>query len=83
MLKSFLCDGYRDNAPRRLAARCALLLSLLLLSGCSLQRHSDALLVLSDMAAGGRDSSLKQRTNEPSRTPVTYAIAGRSHAGYL
>ena len=83
MLKSFLCDGYRDNAPRRLAARCALLLSLLLLSGCSLQRHSDALLVLSDMAAGGRDSSLKQRTNEPSRTPVTYAIAGRSHAAYL
>jgi pimeloyl-ACP methyl ester carboxylesterase len=83
MLNSSVCDGYRDNAPGRLAARCALLLSLLLLSGCSLQRHSDALLVLSDIAAGGRDSSLKKRISEPSRTLVTYAIAGRSHAAYL
>jgi pimeloyl-ACP methyl ester carboxylesterase len=83
MLNSSVCDGYRDNAPHRLAARCALLLSLLLLSGCSLQRHSDALLVLSDMAAGGRDSSLKKRTPEPSRTLGTYAIAGRSHTAYL
>ena len=82
-MKSFFCDGYRDNAPHRLPARCALLLSLLLLSGCSLQRHSVALLVLNDIASGGRDSSLKKRTPEPSRTPVTYAIAGRSHAADL
>ncbi len=68
---------------RPLAAGCALLLSLLLLSGCSTQRHYDALLVLSDIASGGGASLLKARTPEPSRTPVTYTIAGRTHTADL
>ncbi len=73
----------RRLTGRALAAGCTLALSLLLLSGCSLQRHYDALLVLSDVAAGGGASLLKERTPEPARTPVTYTIAGRSHTADL
>ena len=58
-------------------------LSLLLLPGCSTQRHYDALLVLSDIASGGGASLLKERTSEPSRTPVAYTIAGRTHTADL
>ncbi len=68
---------------RPLAAGCTLALSLLLLSGCSTQRHYDALLVLSDIASGGGASLLKRRTPEPSRTPVAYTIAGRDHTADL
>ncbi len=84
-MKSFFHDAYRDNAPHRtsLAAGCALLLSLLLLSGCSAPRHYDALLVLSDIASGGGASLLKARTPEPSRTPVAYTIGGRTHTADL
>ena len=85
MLKSFFHEGYRDNAPHwpSLAVGCALLMSLLLLSGCSTPRHYDALLVLGDVASGGGASLLKARTPEPSRTAVTYTIAGRTHTADL
>ena len=68
---------------RPLAAGCTLVLSLFFLSGCATQRHYDALLVLSDIASGGGNSLLKQRTPEPSRTLVTYTIAGRTHTADL
>lgn len=71
------------NLSRTLAAGCTLVLSLLFLSGCATQRHYDALLVLSDIASGGGASLLKERTPEPSRTLVTYTIAGRTHTADL
>ena len=68
-----------------LPARCALLLSLLGLgaSGCALQRHHEAVLVLGDVAAGAAPSGLKERTPQPSRTPISYTIDGRAHTGDL
>jgi pimeloyl-ACP methyl ester carboxylesterase len=66
-----------------LPARCALLLGLLGASGCALQRQNEAVLVLGDVAAGAGPSSWKERTPQPSRTPITYRIDGRDHIGDL
>lgn len=66
-----------------LPARCALLLCLLSVAGCALQRHRDAVLVLGDIAAGAGPSGLKERTPQPSRTPIAYTIDGRTHTGDL
>jgi len=66
-----------------LPARCALLLGLLSTSGCALQRHHEAVLVLGDVAAGAGPSGLKERTPQPSRTPISYTIDGRAHTGDL
>ena len=66
-----------------LPASCAFLLSLLSASGCALQRHHEAVLVLGDIAAGAAPSGLKERTPQPSRTPIAYTIDGRTHIGDL
>ena len=66
-----------------LTATCTFLLCLLSVSGCALQRHHDAVLVLGDVAAGPAPSSLKERTPQPSRNPIAYTIDGRSHIGDL
>ena len=66
-----------------LPAAFTFLLCLLSVSGCALQRHHDAVLVLGDIAAGAAPSDLKERTPQPSRTPIAYAIDGRSHTGDL
>jgi hypothetical protein len=63
------------------AARCALLVCVLGVSGCALQRHQDAMLVLGDIVAGAGPSRLKEQTPQPSRAPVVYTIDGRSHSG--
>jgi len=69
--------------PDRLLARWAIALSLAWLAGCAPLRYGDALLVLGDLAAGEGPSRLKQVTPEPSRTPVTYTVAGRPRTGDL
>ena len=66
-----------------LPARCALLLGLLSASGCAVQRHHEAMLVLGDVAAGPGPSGLKERTPQPSRAPISYTIDGRAHTGDL
>jgi hypothetical protein len=66
-----------------LPASCAFLLCLLSTSGCALQRHRDAVLLLGDIAARGAPSGLKERTPQPSRTQITYTIDGRAHTGDL
>jgi hypothetical protein len=68
---------FRSSLP----ASCAFLLCFLSVSGCALQRHHDALLVLGDIAAGAAPSGLKERTPQPSRTLIAYTIDGRSHSG--
>ena len=70
---------FRPSLP----ASCAYLLCLLGVSGCALQRHHDAMLVLGDIAAGAAPSGLKERTPQPSRTLIAYSIDGRSHTGDL
>ena len=62
---------------------CIFLLCLLSASGCALQRHHEAVLVLGDIAAGAAPSDLKERTPQPSRTPIAYTIDGRAHIGDL
>ncbi|XKH58870.1 hypothetical protein LG290_09080 [Halomonas sediminis] len=57
-----------------------LLLMLGLLSGCgALNRGYEALLVLEDLSAGSEESWLEQRTSEPSREKVNYAVKGRDY----
>lgn len=70
---------FRPSLP----ASCAFLLCLLSTSGCALQRHRDAVLLLGDIAARGAPSGLKERTPQPSRTQITYTIDGRAHTGDL
>jgi fermentation-respiration switch protein FrsA (DUF1100 family) len=70
---------FRPSLP----ASCAYLLCLLGVSGCALQRHHDAVLVLGDIAAGAAPSGLKERTPQPSRTPIAYTIDGRAHIADL
>jgi pimeloyl-ACP methyl ester carboxylesterase len=67
----------------RIAAVLLGLAALFALSGCAVQRHHEALLVLGDIAAGAGESRLKQRTGTPSRMPVHYSIDGRPHGGDL
>ena len=70
---------FRTSLP----GTCACLLCLLSASGCALQRHQEAVLVLGDIAAGAAPSDLKERTPQPSRTPIAYSIDGRAHIGDL
>lgn len=58
-------------------------LMLSVLTGCSPLRNYEALLILSDIGAATAPSRWKIVTPEPSRTPVTYTIAGRQHTGDL
>lgn len=60
-----------------------LLMTLYLLAGCAPLPDDEAAWVLEDLAAGKGESRLKQRTPEPARRPVTYAVQSRKYAGDL
>jgi hypothetical protein len=60
-----------------------MLMLLVLLSGCNLHREYEAVLVLSDIAAGQAPSRLKSITAPPKRTAVTLPVAGRMVPGDL
>ncbi len=59
-----------------------LLACFLVCTGCATRPYHDAYLVLDDLAAAG-DSRLERSTAEPSRTPISYTIDGRSNRGDL
>ncbi|MGZ5709878.1 MAG: alpha/beta hydrolase family protein [Burkholderiales bacterium] len=71
------------GVPARGLLRLALLLCLISLNGCSLQRMSDALLVLGDLAAGAGPSRLKDVTAPPSRVSITYMAGGTRRSADL
>jgi dienelactone hydrolase len=52
-------------------------LVLIALAGCAPARHYEAARVLQDFASGTADSWLKQKTPEPVRHALSYAVAGR------
>lgn len=59
----------------------AILVSLLLLAGCSPRRGYEAALVLADIAARDQPSRLKQVTPEPQHRSVAFAVEGRPYRG--
>jgi hypothetical protein len=56
---------------------------LLLISGCSLPRAYESVLVLQDTAAGGSSSRLKATRPAPNRQPLTYSVDGRTRQAIL
>ena len=58
-------------------------LILLMLAGCAIMPEDEAAWVLEDLAAEERPSRLKERTPDPVRRPVAYAIQGRDYQGDL
>lgn len=73
-------------APQRLpqpALRLVLLLLLVLLTACSLPREYEAALVISDIAAGGAPTRLKEVTSRPRRSGVSFPASGRTIVGDL
>lgn len=66
--------------PLRLAIP---VLLLFLLSACSLQREYEAVLVITDIAAGTAPTRLKSVTAQPKRTSVSLTAAGRVIGGDL
>ena len=58
-------------------------LLLLLLPACSLQREYEAVLVITDIAAGTAPSRLKSVTPQPKRTKVSLTAAGRATSADL
>ncbi|HEC19974.1 MAG TPA: hypothetical protein ENI97_11605, partial [Gammaproteobacteria bacterium] len=58
-------------------------LTLLMLAGCGSLPDDEAAWVLEDLAAEERPGRLKQRTPDPVRRPVAYAIQGRDYQGDL
>lgn len=66
--------------PLRLAI---LVLLLPILGACSLQREYEAVLVITDIAAGTAPTRLKSVTAQPKRTPVSLTAAGRVIGGDL
>ena len=77
---------YRPS-PRRPALPAlrlfALLILLLLCTGCSISREYEAALVISDIAAGSAPSRLKSVTASPRRSQVALPVAGRGIGGDL
>lgn len=61
----------------------AILVSLLLQTGCSPRRGYEAALVLADIAARDQPSRLKKATPEPQRRSVAFAVEGRPYRGDL
>ncbi len=60
-----------------------LIMILLMLAGCAPLPDDEAAWVLEDLAAGAGESRLKQRTPDPARRPLAYAIQGRNSQGDL
>lgn len=56
---------------------------LALLSRCEPGRDLEAILLLSDIAAGEKRSPLKALTPAPARVPVTYRVKGKEYTGDL
>ena len=61
----------------------AAFLMVLMLAGCAALPDDEATWALEDLAAGARKSRLKERTPDPSRKPVAYAIEGRDYQADL
>jgi pimeloyl-ACP methyl ester carboxylesterase len=72
-------------SPRRLPDVRLLILVLLLtlLTACNASRDYDAVLLISDVAAGTAPTRLKSVTAQPVRTPVTLPAAGKTIRGDL
>lgn len=61
----------------------ALIMTLLILTGCVPLPDDEAAWMLEDLAAGEGQSRLKQRTPDPARRPVVYAAQGRTYQADL
>jgi hypothetical protein len=77
-----LTMGLAPRSPRMHFGSRVFLPCLLWLAGCA-ALSGDAWLVLGDIGAGAGRSRLKALTPAPSRTPVTYTVAGRPGAADL
>jgi acetyl esterase/lipase len=60
-----------------------ILVGVLILGGCSLQRGYLAALVLADIAAGDQPSRLKKTTVPPERSQISFAVDGRRYRADL
>jgi acetyl esterase/lipase len=57
-----------------------LIMLVMLLGGCDLRREQDAVLLITDVAAGDAPSKLKSVTGVPTRTPLRLPAGGRTIA---
>ena len=72
------------NRHRPILCRAAWLVACVLTcAGCASGRYREAYLVLDHLATAGSESRLEESTAAPSRTSVSYIIAGRSNRGDL
>lgn len=61
----------------------ALLITLLVLAGCTPLPNDEAAWVLQDLIAGAGPSILKERAPDPARMPIDYEVQGRSYQADL